>query len=774
MQYRLVYNSETKQVFLTFDSGLARDVRRHAKSIEIAVRTRMHRAVKDHEIYNFVYYGSLVKSLSRYAGSMEAGKLHYITVAEGWLIPKRLKLNKSWFSNKLSLSQLEISGPAKEHWSLGDLQLNLYVTYLCRKLRINPYRAHYAHLMALLVRCFNQESISGSLDIVHHRHWFQQSECYQIKIDRKLGLAILQIDDLVAMLEQFSIDDIYRHVRSEIRSLEKGFSVLDQISFEHELRLIYSDAMAKIYAQPMSILLGYRSKVSENCFFNESRRFRFSHNHEWTAELSTDRRVNLDVVIGLETRDLSRMEILSKVPRESHVVPMSIQIVVNEEQSLGVIQGFDVEWYKSGRIDASWLNKQMKSHTFQESRHLRSALDAISERRDLNGIVVLEGLQPVPFKGAFLKALHAFKVTAEHQLVTARSNEVVASIAFSQPGRDGYNVLGERLIAEREKLADFNVGEFAVLSEHGQLVAKKSGLAKISKNGIVIEDILNHQGDVNAHTGHIEFVGSVVIQGSIEAGAMVKATGDVEIKGSVAGGIVIAGGDIKVAGGIIVAKGSTIRCRGDLSAEFIENSKLIIGKSLTVNKAIMNSELYVGKSIHLKDSASLLAGGKAVFRDQLIVANLGRPSTLTIVRPGEKAILRMRYDISHHRLARVQTIRTELTKSQHTAKNEMHKTERKKLRFEDLTRNVERADQLVERIKYQLQILQETMDLDETSTCVVQGLLTSSVRFWKGDEEIVPVADYSNVKFLMRQSRGTHFVALTEDDQPKETKKEAS
>jgi predicted nucleic acid-binding Zn-ribbon protein len=112
----------------------------------------------------------------------------------------------------------------------------------------------------------------------------------------------------------------------------------------------------------------------------------------------------------------------------------------------------------------------------------------------------------------------------------------------------------------------------------------------------------------------------------------------------------------------------------------------------------------------------------------------------------------------------VQHLRTELSKSHSTARQDVKTTEKKQLRFEDLSRNVERAEQLVEKIKKKLHALRESMDLDETATCVVQGALNSSVRFWKADEEIVPVADYTQVQFVMRQSRGTHFVALVEKE----------
>ena len=93
---------------------------------------------------------------------------------------------------------------------------------------------------------------------------------------------------------------------------------------------------------------------------------------------------------------------------------------------------------------------------------------------------------------------------------------------------------------------------------------------KISRSGNNIEILSVHEINDNLDLtyGNVEFYGDIVINGNVEAGAVIRAGRDVTINGTVSGGKIFAGGDVVLTKG---AQGqSKISARGSVFSEFIE------------------------------------------------------------------------------------------------------------------------------------------------------------------------------------------------------------
>ncbi len=778
MLYRLFYNSETAQIFLVFNQEFLNQYRQHSKSIELSCIARMDKALREKDIDGYNYHGYMLKSLMREyrhdsSRFSERDQL-YLTLAEGYLKPKVFQLRRRLLSSKVVLEKFAVTAAAAKSWDNGEFQLCFYVSYCCRLLKITPRQAHYAHLQAMIIRSLHGNSIKVPKASRHERYWFKEREAYHIDLDEAAGIVVLQIDDLETTLTTYTIQDLYRHVRSEITSLDPDYLVVDQQSFESELHLIYHDKVARFLKHPMSILIAYVCDSENHTMFNESRRITFSKNHKWSREMLHDQNPEMGRVVGYRVDDHRPIELIHKHPAEKAFASMNIKIVVDETRLTGKISGFDQNWYASKRIDEHWLQEQLAVLGFTDKTRYQfnAIMEAMDAGQNLDGLVALEGVAASPYRKAYLNVDKPLSRSAEFALVTAQVDEVIAVVAYDAPGEDGIDIYGKVIVAHREPIKDLMLGDVGVLLPDGRVVAKKSGLAKVSRSSVVVENLLEFKGDINAATGQVFFKGSIVIEGSVEAGALVKASGNVEIKGSVAGGIVISGGDIKVAGGIIAAKGALIKAKGDLSAEFIENSKVIVKKNVYVNKAIMNCELYVGESIELSDANACLAGGKAVFRQHLKVANLGRPGASTVLRPGDQYLLCLRADILQHREDLLVAHRAELMKSHGTAKAEKDFTEKKRMRFGKVLGDLERIDLLLSRIAKRKESISESRDANRDAMMEVKSTLSSNLKIFTDTEEIVPVADYTKVRFVMRQSKGTHFISLQNDDDSKSGEKE--
>jgi uncharacterized protein (DUF342 family) len=126
---------------------------------------------------------------------------------------------------------------------------------------------------------------------------------------------------------------------------------------------------------------------------------------------------------------------------------------------------------------------------------------------------------------------------------------------------------------------------------------------------ISIDAVFLLNGNVDFSSGNIDFVGNVLINGSIASGFSVKAQGDIEVKGFIEGAEVIAGGNILVKGGIKSGVKGIVKAGENISARFVENARLEAGKDIIVREAIMQSFIKAGGNVMVSDRKATIVGG---------------------------------------------------------------------------------------------------------------------------------------------------------------------
>ncbi len=180
-------------------------------------------------------------------------------------------------------------------------------------------------------------------------------------------------------------------------------------------------------------------------------------------------------------------------------------------------------------------------------------------------------------------------------------------------------------------------------ADENLLIAATDGCPVLLKDGVAVEPVYT-VGDVDLHTGNIDFLGTVNVTGEIHSGMTVKASGDIHINGSVEGVILAAGGDIDVKGGIIglterpgeKSHHSMITCTGSCSANFTQNAHISAGNGIFIRDFAMQSELTAGHQIVIGDGSRKgnLIGGTAralMLVKAQIIGSPTRSKTLVIV-----------------------------------------------------------------------------------------------------------------------------------------------
>ena len=252
---------------------------------------------------------------------------------------------------------------------------------------------------------------------------------------------------------------------------------------------------------------------------------------------------------------------------------------------------------------------------------LREVLEKLASGNEQDLLIPLARYTPPqPGKGAeFTWALPIDRPTAgtilddgsidfrDRNLVTAvQEGDLLGFLKPAEPEVPGMDVTGEQVLppipAGIEVISDQHIvaeptaegTEYRAASAGGldHNFEHRRGRYRLHRRlRLSISPISNIGGDVGYSTGNIDFTGSVVISGSVQALFFVKATGSISVAGYVeAGAMVQAGGDIVVGGGI-VGVDTTVAAGGNLLTKFVQEASLRASGDLQVGAYIYNASV---------------------------------------------------------------------------------------------------------------------------------------------------------------------------------------
>lgn len=218
------------------------------------------------------------------------------------------------------------------------------------------------------------------------------------------------------------------------------------------------------------------------------------------------------------------------------------------------------------------------------------------------------------------------------------------------PGQPGETILGQVIPAVPGKGVMFASNLSGVAFDPADpdvLAATITGQPVQVRNGVMVEPTYITPV-VDLSTGNIAFEGTVKVQGDVQAGMTIRATGDIHIAGTVEAATLDAGGDIVVQGGVIgrmdarEAAGeevvSHVRCDGSFNARFVQNAQIEAGDGIFIDEMSMQSDLSAGNQIVVgKEGSSKghIVGGMALATLLVKAQVLGSPSHIrTVVSAG--------------------------------------------------------------------------------------------------------------------------------------------
>ena len=217
--------------------------------------------------------------------------------------------------------------------------------------------------------------------------------------------------------------------------------------------------------------------------------------------------------------------------------------------------------------------------------------------------------------------------------------QILARKVPPQEGTSGTTVTGQHLSAKTGRDVRINAGKNVTLSEDGMtLTSDINGQVILSGDKVNVEPLYVVRGNVNLKTGgNVIFLGTVVVQGSVEDGFKVKASGNIEVLGNVGKCELDAEGDIIVHQGINGKNGGLVRSGKGVWSKFIENAFVEAGESVVASDGIINSNVDANTNIACHGKRATIVGGR------LRAAELVAAKTFGSIN-GSETIVEVGYD----------------------------------------------------------------------------------------------------------------------------------
>lgn len=193
-------------------------------------------------------------------------------------------------------------------------------------------------------------------------------------------------------------------------------------------------------------------------------------------------------------------------------------------------------------------------------------------------------------------------------------------------GKTGYTVTATLLPPEPGNDVALVSGEGTTISSSDEniLVSEKVGLPKKIANGMEVDEVYKIN-NVTIATGNINFTGSVIIDGDVNEGMKVIASGDVTVGGFVESATIEAGGDVTISGGIIgrkhdieknkvtdVKMSVSVNAKGNIYAKYCQYAEIGCSNDVRIENQLLHSLLDIkgGLKVGTEDKSNgKLIGG---------------------------------------------------------------------------------------------------------------------------------------------------------------------
>ncbi len=249
----------------------------------------------------------------------------------------------------------------------------------------------------------------------------------------------------------------------------------------------------------------------------------------------------------------------------------------------------------------------------------------------------------------------------------AKKGLLIAKRIPPKEGEPGKDVFGKTINPKKpkdKKLSPLKGENTAVDQDETKLVALTEGILRYENDKINVDKILMVNGDLDAGVGNVDFEGTVIIEGMVKPGFIVKAREDIQVKDIIEAATLIAGRDIEIDAGVKGREKAYLSAGRDISVRFVENAEFEAGRNIKINSATVNSSLKAKHDLYVNGKPGELVGGFSSAGHQIIANVIGSHMNIkTTVEVGidpslreKTTLLKSQIKVDEENLKKVQQI----------------------------------------------------------------------------------------------------------------------
>ncbi|MDH4199226.1 MAG: FapA family protein [Spirochaetia bacterium] len=218
---------------------------------------------------------------------------------------------------------------------------------------------------------------------------------------------------------------------------------------------------------------------------------------------------------------------------------------------------------------------------------------------------------------------------------TVEKDRLLAKVIRMKKGVDGIDIFGNSIKTNEVHDVKIKTGQNVTVNEQtGEVRSSVTGVYQKIRNVISVNPTLEIKGDVGLETGNLNYEGVIKINGNVERGAEVQATGDIFINGLIESGKISTTGSLHVKGGINTKHDGLIHVKDYLNATYIENSNIQSEGNLAVVSSIIGSGIITSGNVRTIKEGGKIVGGEITVLESIYTDNLGNtnetPTVITI------------------------------------------------------------------------------------------------------------------------------------------------
>jgi uncharacterized protein (DUF342 family) len=222
-------------------------------------------------------------------------------------------------------------------------------------------------------------------------------------------------------------------------------------------------------------------------------------------------------------------------------------------------------------------------------------------------------------------------------LHNVKKGQLIGQRFLATEGNPGKAVTGEALFAKAGKEVRFKIGKNVVTdADQMALYSAIDGMVvKTARDKVNVFPIYEINGDVDYSIGNIDFIGTVVIRGSVLPGFKIRAAGDIRITGGVEAAELEADGSIEISAGIVGQNKAKIKAGKNVKSSFIQDAIVEATIDVNVSQSIMHSIVRAGRSVNCNGPRGLIVGGTIQAGERVTARTIGNSmSTTTAIEIG--------------------------------------------------------------------------------------------------------------------------------------------